>query len=43
MAKRKIIWSARAKIDQYKILDYYISETGIKYMAENFIPGLKPQ
>lgn len=30
MAKRKIIWSPRAKIDQFSILDFYYKRNGNK-------------
>ena len=30
MAKRKIIWSSRAKLDLFEILDYYYKRNGTK-------------
>jgi len=34
MAKRKIIWSPKAKIDQFKILDYYYERNGNKTYSQ---------
>ena len=34
MAKRKIIWSSRAKIDQFEILDYYYKRNGNKIYSQ---------
>ena len=34
MAKRKVIWSARAKIDQFEILDYYYKRNGNKVYSQ---------
>ena len=34
MAKRRIIWSPRAKIDQFKILDYYYKRNGNKIYSQ---------
>ncbi len=34
MVRRKIIWSHRAKIDQFKILDYYFKRNGNKKYSQ---------
>ena len=34
MANRKIIWSSRAKIDQFKILEYYYKRNGNKLYSQ---------
>ncbi len=37
MVRRKIIWSARAKIDQYEILDYFYKRNGNKTYSRKLL------
>jgi len=41
MAKRKIIWSSRAKIDQFEILDYYYKRNGNKVYSQKLFKRFK--
>ncbi|MBI9037128.1 MAG: type II toxin-antitoxin system RelE/ParE family toxin [Bacteroidales bacterium] len=41
MVKRKIIWSPRAKIDQFKILDYYFKRNGNKTYSRKLFKRFK--
>ena len=41
MAKRKIIWSPRAKLDQYEILGYYSKRNGNKTYSRKLFKRFK--
>jgi len=37
MAKQRIIWSSQAKLDLFKILDFYYKRNGTKTHSKNLI------
>lgn len=41
MAKRKIIWSDQARIDQFEILDYYFKRNGNKVYSQKLYKRFK--
>ena len=41
MAKRKVIWSPQAKIDKFKILNYYFKRNGNKVYSKKLFHRFK--